>query len=121
VKLVVREPESQALAEFLGDWPQQVSSVVSDIEVHRAAARAPNAEKAIARTDALLAELTLVALTPTVVDVARTAPPPTLRTIDAIHLASALSLDADLGVLVAYDERLIAAGQRAGARLASPG
>lgn len=46
--------------------------------------------------------------------------PATLRTLDALHLATALSLSDDLGVFIAYDERLIAAAQRHGLTAVRP-
>lgn len=45
----------------------------------------------------------------------------TLRTLDAIHLATALSFGEDLGTLVAYDQRLLEAAKTAGLKTLSPG
>ena len=45
--------------------------------------------------------------------------PNRLRSLDAIHLASAMLLDADL--LITYDDRMADAGQRIGLRCAAPG
>ena len=46
--------------------------------------------------------------------------PPTLRVIDAIHLASALAIRRELTAFVAYDKRLLAAAKAAGLPTASP-
>jgi len=46
--------------------------------------------------------------------------PPTLRVIDAIHLASALAIRQELTAFVAYDKRLLAAARTAGLPTASP-
>jgi predicted nucleic acid-binding protein len=46
--------------------------------------------------------------------------PPELRSIDAIHLASALTLDAALTAFVTYDRRLEAAAVRAGLSVEAP-
>jgi hypothetical protein len=47
--------------------------------------------------------------------------PNTLRSLDAIHLASALAVKQDLTAFVAYDKRLLAAAREAGLPTASPG
>ena len=47
--------------------------------------------------------------------------PRELRTLDALHLATALSLGDDLGVMLVYDVRLAAAAQRAGLNVVAPG
>lgn len=47
--------------------------------------------------------------------------PPELRTLDAIHLATAQALGADLGLFVAYDLRLLQAAEGLGLRTAMPG
>jgi predicted nucleic acid-binding protein len=119
VKLVSPEPESDALVEYLRDRPEQVSSVVVDVEVSRAAARLGPIAEAGARL--LLATITLVPMTADVRALARTIPPPVLRSLDAIHLATAVALGADLGVFVAYDQRLLDAAVDAGLPVASPG
>lgn len=46
--------------------------------------------------------------------------PPNLRTLDAIHLATALSLGDDLTLLISYDDRLTQAAAAAGIEVASP-
>ncbi len=47
--------------------------------------------------------------------------PPALRALDAIHLATAERIGAQLGALIAYDERLLAAAEAHGLPVASPG
>ena len=46
--------------------------------------------------------------------------PPDLRSLDAVHIASAFSLGDDLGVLVTYDERMLAAARHAGVEILAP-
>jgi predicted nucleic acid-binding protein len=68
--------------------------------------------------------LTLLALLPIddgVVEAAAGLRPTSLRSLDAIHLATALSLDGDLGVMISYDERLNAAAREHALAVASPG
>ena len=55
----------------------------------------------------------------TVVSLARRIGPITLRSLDAIHLATATLIDADL--VIAYDERLLLAAEELGFATASPG
>jgi hypothetical protein len=62
-----------------------------------------------------------VALTADVLDNSATLPPQGLSPAQAIHLASALALKADLTMFVAYDEALLAAARDAGLPVASPG
>ena len=59
-------------------------------------------------------------MSPEVRSVARSIQPPTLRALDSIHLASALTMASDLGVFVAYDRRLLDAAADAGLAVASP-
>jgi predicted nucleic acid-binding protein len=76
---------------------------------------------ALSEAKVLLAGLDLVPLTGAVVDVAGDVGEPLLRSLDAIHLASALSVGADLTAFVAYDHRLGQAASAAGLRLLAPG
>lgn len=118
VKLVTAEPESPALRDFLRTRPGQVSSVLLDVEAHRVAVRL--GAEVTARTARLLGSITLVPITAEIRAVARTVSPPALRSLDAIHLASAVALGADLGVFVAYDHRLLDAAAHLGLTVAAP-
>lgn len=120
MKLVVREPESGALIMFLGDWPQQATSVVADVELHRTVQRRSRVGAEMARARSLLEALHLLEFEHDVLVAARTLRPFELRTLDAIHVASALSLGPDLGVVVSYDARLLAAADEAGLVTAAP-
>jgi hypothetical protein len=53
-------------------------------------------------------------------DLASRLDPPELRTLDALHLASAISLEEDLGAFACYDERLANAAAREGLRVLAP-
>jgi len=118
VKLLTAEAESEALRRFLRAQPTQVSSTLLDVEAHRVAARLGTV--AAARTAQLLAGIALTPITPEVRSLARTIPPLSLRSLDAIHLATAVALGPDLGVFVAYDRRLLDAAADAGLTVASP-
>jgi predicted nucleic acid-binding protein len=119
VKLVAPEAETEPLLAFLGERPSQATSVVGLVEVRRAAAR--RAGVSSERVDAVLTRVTAIALDRGVVDLAGAIGTPTLRTLDAIHLASAAVLADDLEALVTYDRRLAEAAAAAGLPTASPG
>jgi predicted nucleic acid-binding protein len=121
VKLVVREAESAALLDWLGARPDEplVTSVVGRIELIRAAGRVSASVKTRAR--AFLVGVDTSLLTSTVAELAETIGEPSLRTLDALHLASAYLLQPDLLALCAYDLRLTAAADSLGLPIASPG
>jgi hypothetical protein len=120
VKLVVTEPESGALMEFLRAWPDRVSSALSLAEVPRALrhARFGTAERHRARR--LLARLALVDVDRRILAAAAALDPPELRTLDAIHLATALAVREDLAGLVTYDRRLATAAERVDLEVLAP-
>ena len=120
VKLAVTEPESAALRRWLAGQPNlvRVSSSVARVEVLRAVWRAeptalPESYQIIQRTGE-------VGLSPEVLSKAAGVRPPALRSLDAIHLASALAIRPELTAFVAYDKRLLAAAREAGLPTASP-
>ncbi len=118
VKLIVAEPQSVALAVELERWPELVSSVIVDVELHRAAMRTGQDP---ARADAVVERLSLLALDVPRRELARQAGSPALRSLDSIHLASALSIKHDVGAFCCYDRRLAADAEAAGLDVVSPG
>ena len=118
VKLVVAEPESRALRELLTSWPERVTSAIARIEVARAARRVGRG--AVRRAEAVVGRITLVELDDAVLELAASLDPATLRILDAIHLATALTLGDDLGALCAYDARLVEAASAAGIEVLTP-
>lgn len=112
VKLIVAEPETAALRAFLADWPQRVSSALARVEVLRATKRAGAPPSIRRRAARVLARVALVSIDEPVLATAVRLGPPELRTLDAIHLATARSLDAVAGI-VTYDARLARAASRA--------
>ncbi len=121
MKLVRREEETSALREWLEMRPEQplVTSEVGRVEVLRAARRVGGPGLAEAR--AVVGDLDLVALDRAVQDVACDLGDPPLRTLDALHLASALLLGDALTAFIAYDRRLADAARDAGLAVAAPG
>ncbi len=121
LKLVFQEHESDVLQDWLAVRPgvPTVSSELAEVEVLRACRRIDAAALADARS--LLGQLDLVPLAGAVVELAGDVGGPDLRNLDALHLASALLLGADLGTFVAYDHRLLEAAAHAGLETHQPG
>lgn len=121
MKLIRREGESAALAEWLEGHLEEpvVSSELGRVEVLRAARRVGDVVVAEAR--AVVDELDLVPLDRAVQDVACDIGDPLLRSLDALHLASALLLGAGLTTFISYDHRLTDAAKAAGVLVATPG
>jgi predicted nucleic acid-binding protein len=120
VKLIAREKESDALFAFLEQRPERVSSILARIEVGRALRRAEAPPPLVQRADRLLRCVALIHLVAPIARLAAHTGPPELRSLDAIHLASALSVRDDLEVLVSYDRRLTSAAEAAGLHVAAP-
>ena len=121
VKLLVEETHSKAFAAFYdenadAEW---VSSALLRIEVTRAVARALPVLLGEARD--LLTAFSYVAIDDDIVDGATNEPDRALRSLDAIHLATARIFAPELDCLVSYDERLVRAAADAGLRTVSPG
>lgn len=119
VKLLVAEPESDAMTELASRSAFAVS-VVGVVELARAVRRSeiPGCGPALA---ALVGSIDQVALTPAVVEAARTVEPPAVRTLDAIHVASALVLGGGVEGLVTYDTRMATAARAVGLQVIAPG
>lgn len=105
-KLVWREAETPALEAYLDDRPdvRLVSSALLAIEVRRAALR--QRQPQLPRADLVLARVTQVTITEPIVESASRLPGPSLRSLDAIHLATALLLKPELDAFLSYDKRL---------------
>ena len=119
VKLIVAEPESGALRRYLGERPRIISSRIAEVELRRAVARQDEID-AGDRVSSLIATVELLELDAEVARRAGELTPATLRTLDAIHLASALAIAPELDAVVAYDTRLAAAARAAGLAVVAP-
>jgi predicted nucleic acid-binding protein len=118
LKLVHPEPESGALRAWLASHPGDVvSSTLIRTEASRALLR--NDPGALPGLPAILSVIAQIPVSETVLDSAAMFPDPLLRSLDAIHLASAQSITAVTAVL-AYDKHLIDAARNAGLAVASP-
>jgi uncharacterized protein len=118
VKLAVREPESDALRRFLRRRRPWVSSTLARTEVLRSLL--VGGEEALAAGRRVLACCDLVRVNDRVLSLAGTVLPIELRSLDAIHLATAERLRGEVGELVIYDERLAAAARQLGHRVSAP-
>jgi uncharacterized protein len=119
VKLAVREPESAALLRYLGRRRPLVSSTLARTEVVRALL--PLGSEAVRRGRDVLARVELLRVNDRVLDAAGQMEPADLRSLDAIHLASAEQLGSDLRGFVTCDERLATAAAGRGLRVIQPG
>lgn len=120
VKLIVAEDESWALGERLGSDSEVVTSEVTLVEVLRALRWIGLPDAALDRAARVAERMGLMRIDRALLSRAAALDPPELRSIDAIHLASALTLDAALTAFVTYDRRLEAAAVRAGLSVEAP-
>ena len=118
VKLVVYETETEALRKFLASSDQMTSSLVTRVELSRAVAR--RLPEAGAAAQAVLDSLVIVGLDARIATRAGSLAPASVRSLDAIHLATALELGAELTAFVCYDDRLCAAAAALGLPVVSP-
>lgn len=118
VKLIHTEPESAALRAALISWPTLVSSELLFIETMRVAARLNPPQLPLAQQ--VLSTVRLIPIRQPVPAYAAGIGPPQLRTLDAIHLATAELLRAGIGAFFAYDTRLVTAAINRRLPTASP-
>lgn len=118
VKLVVAEAETSALTSYLESRSARVSSRVLSVEIARAVgSRRPDA---LGEIPAVMGSLDFVELDAAIAELAGRLLPNTLRSLDAIHLASALAFAGTLEAFVTYDHRQADAARAAGLVVASP-
>ena len=120
VKLVHAEAESAALRAWLDvradtGW---MSSVLTEIESFRALAR--YAPGAASRLPAVLDQIDLIGLDPPVRILAQSVRPASVRSLDAIHLGTALHSRQVLTSFVTYDKCLLDAALAAGLPAEAP-
>ena len=118
VKLIVPEPESQGLSEYLDGRRPFVSSALALVEVLRAVR--PHGASAYRLAREVLDDMGLLEMDSALLEEAADLDDELLRTLDAIHLASASALGDDLSEVVTYDQRMIAAATLRGLPVSSP-
>lgn len=120
VKLVMPEPESEALRAWIAATDDVLlTSDLARTELIRAVRRAR--PEATHRARAVLESLTLLRLGTGILEEAARLDPPGLRSLDALHLACALTLEDDLLGVVTYDDRMSAATRLLGYPAIAPG
>ena len=118
VKLAVHEPESAALLRFLRRKRPLVSSALSRTEVARALM--PLGSEAVRRGEAVLAGIELARISDRILESAGALRPAAIWSLDAVHLATAQALGADLARVVTYDERMVKAARALGFTVTAP-
>jgi predicted nucleic acid-binding protein len=117
IKLVLDEPESQAFEDASRPF-EWTSSAILEVEAAVGVRRRQPA--LVDDVRALLGSVRLIEIDAQVRQVACSLPGPGLRALDAIHLATALSLGERCGAFFAYDDRLIAAARAHGLTVTVP-
>lgn len=118
MKLITTEFETAALQRYLMSRSLRVSSALLRAEALRAVARVSLEHMAKVRRQ--LRKVAMIDISRELLEQAGSLPPADMRSIDAIHIAAALSLGDDLGDIVTYDSRMISAGLTHGLSVVSP-
>ncbi len=118
VKLVLLEAESAALEDHLGPRPGSSSCGLVQVEVVRAV-RHQGAD-AVAEARRLLARIETIGVDEPLLRAAADIDQPSLRSLDALHVAAALSLGEDLAELITYDRRMAEAASNLGLTVSAP-
>jgi predicted nucleic acid-binding protein len=117
LKLFLQEDDAEAMRAWYAVGRDCWSSQLLATETHRAARRSG---VDAADVDALLDRVSLIAPTPTTFRRAAMLEPSALRTLDAMHIASAMELVPDVEGVVAYDERVAQGAAAAGLATVAP-
>ena len=119
VKLVLPEPETDALVAELRPQRVRMSSALARVEVRRVLLRSGASDLADRATE-ILGRMELIPVDAEVLSEAVSIGPPDLRALDAIHLATAVLHREDLDGLVTYDRRLASAARAEGLTVLAP-
>jgi predicted nucleic acid-binding protein len=117
-KLLILEAESPALTRWYVEVERAASSRIGIIETRRAVARRAGVLDPIT-VDKALSTIEIVELDRQIAERAASIGPASLRTLDAIHIATALQLGA-LDAFVTYDDRLAEAARLLGLPVIRP-
>jgi predicted nucleic acid-binding protein len=119
VKLVVAEAESAALRDSLARDPDQFASAIVEVEVVRAVRR--GAPDLLVLAQQVVSQLTVVEVSEAIRMRASLLEPAALRSLDALHISTALELGDDLDAVVTYDGRMAGAAASVGLHVVAPG
>lgn len=117
VKLVVEEPESGAMNLWFVESTRVLTSRIGVVETLRAASRRVHDA---GHREAVVRGVEVIEVDQAIAGVAAALEPPALRTLDAIHLASAMALMPELDAFVTYDDRLAEAARAIGLPVVRP-
>lgn len=118
MKLPLQEAEHHSLLLELAEWDGYISSALLGAEAIRACAR--YGERYAAEARSWLFDVSLLPIEDALLDAASALRPVGLRSLDAIHLATALSVRDDIGAFLTYDDRLAEAARERGLKVISP-
>ena len=119
VKTIIEEPESRSLIRWLDTKDALVASELVRVEAVRAVRVSDPG--AVSRVRRAIATLTLIRLDEALYDAAADLHPPSLPSLDAVHLAAALSVGGDLAGVVTYDTRMTEAAALLDVHVEAPG
>jgi len=116
--VLLGEPDRSAILHELERFEEKASSRLLALELRRLASRTQLRDAA----EQLLAGVALIPITDPILGAADTLGPTSVATLDAIHLATALSLVADraLDALMTYDPQLAAGARHHGIPVIAP-
>ena len=125
LKLLVREAESTAIERELLKWSSLATSVVTEVELPRAVARAREDRPDSVIDGSLILQgvissAAIIELNENIIAAARNVAPVHVGALDAIHIASALSLDQDLAGVATYDNRMSDSLTQTGVKVIAP-
>ena len=120
LKLVIREAETSALEADFATRDGLVTSRLAVVECRRTARRFLRGRQ-LQTLEQVLEAIYLIEITPAILERAGIAEPPGLRSLDAIHLATALSIDEPSLDIITYDRRFAEAASASGLRVVQPG
>jgi predicted nucleic acid-binding protein len=117
-RILLDEPDTPAIRRALGHFERHVSSGLLSVELHRLGLR----ENMLAFVSELLSGKVLIPVDTKILAAAETIAPPTLATLDAIHLATAVSLSnaGKLDALMTYDKQLATGAREHGLEVLAP-
>jgi len=117
-RVLLDEPGTTAIQRDLERFDQRLASRLLRLELRRVGLRCDLLDRA----DALIADVALIPLDERILESSATITPPTVGTLDAIHLATALQLSKEDGLetLMTYDRQLAAGARAHGLDVLSP-
>ncbi len=117
-RVLLDEPDTPAIRRELDRFERHISSRLLSVELHRLGLR----ENMLAYVADLLSGKVLIPLNEEILAAAETIAPPTVATLDAIHLATAVSLSntGKLDALMTYDRQLATGAREHGLEVLEP-